>query len=125
MEQVKKTWGWEKWFANTDAYCGKEIFVRKDKWSSNGKYHYHKIKDETFYVTRGILRLDMFMEGNDFPTTFTLEKGDSMRVVPGIRHRFTAMNIMGCHFMEASTTHREEDSYRCVWHDIRKEWVEI
>lgn len=117
IEQVEKTWGWEKWFANNETYCGKELFVRKGEWSSKGNYHYHKVKDETFYIIKGTLRLDYYAEGNDFSTTAILEKGDSFRVVPGIRHRFTAMNLMGCHFIEASTTHREEDSYRCFWED--------
>ncbi len=123
MQEMLKTWGWEKWFANTDAYCGKELYVRKGQWSSKGNYHYHKIKDETFYVIKGELRIDYFAKGNDFPTIAILSKGNSMRVEPGVRHRFTAMNIMGCHFIEASTTHREEDSYRCSWHEVRKEWI--
>jgi len=124
IEEVKKSWGWEKWFANNESYCGKELFVRKNTWSSKGNYHYHKIKDETFYIIRGTLRLDFFGEGNNFATTVILDKGDSFRVVPGVRHRFTAMNTMGCHFIEASTTHSEEDSYRCFWSED-EEWVEI
>ena len=125
MEHVEKSWGWEKWFANNDLYCGKELYVRKCQWSSKGNYHYHKIKDETFYVVKGTLRIDYFAEGNKHPTVVILEKGDSIRVELGIKHRFTAMNLMGCHFIEASTTHREDDSYRCCWHDVREEWIEL
>ena len=127
IEQVEKLWGWEKWFANTESYCGKEIFVRKGVWSSKGNYHYHPIKDETFYVIKGTLRIDYYAEGSDAPTVVILEKGDSFRVVPGVRHRFTAMNLMGCHFIEASTTHREEDSIRCYYVGVEGEgqWIEI
>ncbi len=45
-ERVEKTWGSELWFANNDMYCGKLLTVNVDKWSSEGKFHYHKIKDE-------------------------------------------------------------------------------
>ncbi len=125
MKHVDKSWGWEKWFANTDDYCGKELFVKRGRWSSKGRYHYHKIKDETFYIIKGTLKLKVFLEGNDFPTTFVLNKGDSYRVKPGIRHKFTAMPFMGCYFIEASTTHRDDDSYRCSWDETRKEWIEV
>ena len=42
---VKKTWGFELWFANTAEYCGKLLVVEHGKWSSEGKFHYHEIKD--------------------------------------------------------------------------------
>jgi len=32
-------------------------------WSSKGKFHYHKVKDETFLVVSGSLRLDVEIEG--------------------------------------------------------------
>ena len=47
---VSKGWGYEKWIANSPSYCGKLLFIAKGKKCS---WHYHKIKDEVFYVQSG------------------------------------------------------------------------
>lgn len=112
---VKKSWGHEIWFANTDLYCGKELFIARGKCSSDGRYHYHKIKDETFYVLRGILQIDYFdnefHEPNMYVDTVTLRKGESFRIYPYTSHRFMAVGLFGCKFIEASTHHEDDDSY--------------
>lgn len=118
---VNKDWGYEVWFANTEEYCGKLLYVKKDYWSSNGKFHYHDVKDETFYVISGVLELEWYDE-EDYCHNILLNKGDSFRILPGIKHRFKAVTEEGCEFIEASTTHRDEDSFRCEF--INGEWVE-
>ena len=122
-EQVfNKTWGSEVWFANNERYCGKMLIVKQGLWSSNGKFHYHKLKDETFFVIEGTLLLDY----QDFDGTFyeiELNVGGSFRVPPGMKHRFTSKDGL-CRFIEASTQHLEEDSYRCAWDKENEEWVE-
>jgi mannose-6-phosphate isomerase-like protein (cupin superfamily) len=80
---VCKSWGCEEWIVNEE-YCGKKI-VCVAEWSSQGKYHYHMVKDETFYVTKGSLILDI--QGDK---VYKLSPGDSFRVKPNIRHRFRA-----------------------------------
>ena len=50
METIEihpKGWGYEKWIVNNDLYCGKVLFFERGKKCS---WHYHKVKDETFYV---------------------------------------------------------------------------
>lgn len=49
---VSKSWGYEDWIVNNDKYCGKVLFFKKDKSCS---LHYHKLKEETFYVQSGKL----------------------------------------------------------------------
>jgi len=120
---VQKTWGWELWFANTARYCGKHLFVEKDKWSSNGKFHYHKLKDETFYIIDGSLRLE-YESRHGAIVSIILNKGNSFRLMKDTRHRFTAVTDTGCQFIEASTTHRDTDSYRCSYDEETGEWVE-
>ena len=44
---VDKGWGYEKWIANSDEYCGKLLFIKKNHRCS---WHYHILKDETFYL---------------------------------------------------------------------------
>lgn len=46
---VSKAWGWENWIVNAE-YCGKVLFVKQGKQCS---WHYHREKDETFYVQTG------------------------------------------------------------------------
>ena len=121
---VRKRWGYEQWFENNEKYCGKLLFVEKDKWSSNGNFHYHKIKDETFFVIEGSLLLEFVGEDNKI-YTFELEELQTVRVYPGTKHRFTAISEKGCKFIEVSTTHLDEDSYRCYWDKERSEWNDL
>jgi N-acetylneuraminate synthase len=106
MITVLKTWGYEIRFENNDKYCGKELVCIKEKWSSDGDYHYHPIKDETFYVIEGTLLLDI--EGDQF----ILRTGEWRRIRPGTKHRFRSIGAK-CRFIEVSTTDRESDSIRC------------
>jgi mannose-6-phosphate isomerase-like protein (cupin superfamily) len=108
---VSKTWGYEEWFVNNDLYCGKRLTVFKDQWSSKGKYHYHKIKDETFYIIEGILLLIIVDDKQKGSVPIKLNKGDSYRVEPGVHHKFTSITDE-CKFIEVSTTHSDDDSYR-------------
>jgi len=105
---VEKEWGFEIWFANNDMYCGKLLHVNKLSRSSNGKMHYHKIKDETFFIIKGRLTLD-FME-DDKLVTLKLKKGDSFRIKPNTPHRFST-GLFSCEFIEVSTHHDDSDSY--------------
>ncbi len=108
---VEKSWGYEVWFANTDQYCGKLLCVRKGQWSSGGKFHYHKVKDETFFVIEGTLILDVIQDSGNV-MTYRLGPNTSLRIFPGQKHRFSTDDET-CRFIEASTTHMEEDSIRC------------
>ena len=56
---ASKGWGFEKWIVNNDKYCGKLLYIVKGKKTS---IHYHKIKDETFYVHSGKVTV-YFMDG--------------------------------------------------------------
>jgi mannose-6-phosphate isomerase-like protein (cupin superfamily) len=105
MKIVEKDWGHEIWFANHGGYCGKEIVCLHRKWSSGGKYHYHPIKDETFWIIEGTLLLDV--EGKEVVLTYP----SYYRIKPGVKHRFRSAGAY-CRFIEVSTTHRDDDSIR-------------
>ena len=110
IKLVPKTWGYEKWIVNNELYCGKELVCNINSWSSNGKYHYHKIKDETFYIVEGSLILVIKEEGKD-KEIITLKQNDVYRIKPGLKHKFTAFTEV-CKFIEFSTQHFNSDSYR-------------
>jgi len=119
---VQKTWGYEIWFANTELYCGKLLLVHQNEWSSKGKFHYHNIKDETFFIIEGALTLDIAKENGEYER-MTLYTNDSYRVMPGVKHRFTSALPIPCKFIEASTHHDDEDSYRCYYNKEKGEWI--
>ena len=121
---VIKSWGYELWFENNENYCGKLLFIKHGKWSSGGNFHYHKIKDETFFVIEGSLLLEFVGENNKI-FTFELEELQTVRVFPATKHRFTAISEKGCKFIEVSTTHSDEDSYRCYWDKKKSDWVDV
>ena len=108
MKTKKKSWGVETIFVNNELYCMKEILCH-DKWSSNGKFHYHKIKDETFVMSKGILLLQTKYNGD--VQTIHLKEDQSFRIAPGILHRFKSANDKLCIFLEVSTHHEDSDSY--------------
>ena len=113
METVEihpKGWGYEKWIVNTDKYCGKILFFKEGKECS---WHYHKIKDETFYVQSGEILL-RYGESDDYENseTITLKPGDKFYVPPGLTHQMTG--IKDTELFEFSTQHFEDDSYRII-----------
>jgi len=100
---VNKDWGSEFWIVNNELYCAK-ILTCGQKLSSLGRFHFHKNKDETFYVLTGELLLELGDE------TYLLFEGDSLRVKPNIKHRFKA-HTDKCTFLEISTHHENTDSH--------------
>jgi mannose-6-phosphate isomerase-like protein (cupin superfamily) len=128
---IPKKWGHEIWFANVNEksvnYCGKELFVKHEIWSSDGAYHYHKVKDETFFIVDGYLQLDWvdsYVDIDHFRSEI-LGPGESFRVKPLVKHRFTSASIDGCKFIEASTFHSDDDSYRCRWNEEEGRWIDV
>ena len=121
---AQKIWGSELWFANTEDYCGKMLTVEYKKWSSGGRFHYHEIKDETFFVIEGKLLLDIASEDGEYQR-ITLKKYHPYRVMPGVKHRFSSGSKPVCKFIEASTHHEDSDSYRCYYDKTEGEWIYV
>jgi mannose-6-phosphate isomerase-like protein (cupin superfamily) len=105
---VPKGWGFEKWITNNDKYCGKLLYFVKGKKCS---WHYHKIKDEVFYIQSGKLQV-FYGESDEWldSQAIILEKGDSFHVKTGLRHQMLALE--DTEMFEFSTQHFDEDSYR-------------
>ena len=60
----KKGWGKEVWFWNSEKFCYKHLYINKGKKCS---WHYHKIKDEVFYLQSGKM-IVKFSEDDDILT---------------------------------------------------------
>ena len=105
-----KGWGYEKWIVNKPEYCGKLLYIEKDKKVS---WHYHILKDDTFYVQSGSIILK-YSDNDDLETAseIILNKGDSFHIYRGLRHRMIALE--NTELFEFSTEHFDSDSYRLI-----------
>ena len=78
---IPKIWGREEIFVN-QKYCGKKLVLKQGFRCS---LHFHKKKDETFYIYRG----SVLMEVGD--RTRVMRQGDIQHIPPKIYHRFTGL----------------------------------
>jgi mannose-6-phosphate isomerase-like protein (cupin superfamily) len=106
---VEKPWGHEIIWAHTERYVGKILHIKKGESLS---YQYHVMKDETIRLLTGILDMDLERDGDR--QKLRLKPGDSLRIVPGMKHRMSA--IEECDVLEVSTPElddvvRLEDRY--------------
>ncbi len=107
---VEKLWGHEKTLVNNELYCGKIIHVYEGKM---GSFHYHKNKDETFYILNGKIKLKYSMDDNfDEAKEIVLYIGDSFRIIPNMRHQI--IGIQESDIIEISTFDEESDSIRVI-----------
>ena len=114
LAYIEKPWGSEVLFAHTDKYVGKILTIDKGHRLSR---QYHNVKDETIYVSEGVLSLELGVDYNI--TEIQLNEGHAFRIEPGVVHRFCATE--GCvKIIEVSTPElddviRLEDNYgRCL-----------
>lgn len=110
MKFVPKGWGFEKWIVNNEKYCGKLLYFVKGKRCS---WHYHKIKDEVFYIQSGKIMVKYSRE-DDLKNAkeVILERGDNFHVYTGLRHQMIALE--DTELFEFSTQHFDSDSHRIL-----------
>lgn len=110
IKHVPKGWVYEKWIVNKPEYCGKLLFFKKGKRCS---WHYHKIKDEVFYLQSGKL-LVKYSEQDDIKNAkeLVLNPGESFYAPPNLKHQMIALE--DTELFEFSTQHFESDSYRII-----------
>lgn len=110
MKKVEKPWGYEIWFAHTDKYVGKVIHVNANQKLS---LQYHEVKDETIYLSSGVL--DLLLENEEgILETHRMLPGESRHILPFRKHRMIA--VEDCDIFEVSTPEVEdvvrlEDAY--------------
>lgn len=107
---VPKGWGFEKWIVNNEEYCGKLLYFVKGKRCS---WHYHKLKDETFYIQSGKILLKYHHEDDiAYADDIVLNSGDKFHIYRGLRHQMLALE--DTELFEFSTQHFDEDSIRII-----------
>jgi mannose-6-phosphate isomerase-like protein (cupin superfamily) len=111
VRRVDKPWGHEEIFALVDGkFCGKAIHVTAGHSLS---LQYHERKEETIAIQSGVARLEIGPH-EDQLEELELQPGDAVHLMPGTRHRVTAVTDVV--MLEASTTElddvvRLEDRY--------------
>ena len=111
---VMKPWGHEIRFAENEKYLGKILYIKQGHRLSR---QYHELKDETIFVERGTLILEL---GSPDASSFerkTLRYGERFRILPGVIHRFCAPDNSPVTLIEVSTPEiddvvRLEDDYK-------------
>lgn len=107
MTFVEKSWGWERWICNNELYCGKILFIEKDKFCS---FHYHKLKSEVLFLESGKMLFNYSYGSFDLINQIEMNSGDAYHVEPGFIHQMVALE--DCTIIETSTQHFNSDSYR-------------
>ena len=108
--RVDKPWGFELRFAITEKYLGKVIHVNRGEALS---LQYHVRKDETLLIKSGVMDLEL-EDAAGRMVTHRMKEGDVVRILPGRKHRMTAVEDM--EFFEVSSPEitdvvRLEDRY--------------
>ena len=116
--EKKKGWGKEIIIENNsvDNRCGKILSYEKD--SSVSSYHYHKIKDEIFYIISGKFQIKIkdLKTGKDYLTEMNV--GDSVSLMKDQPHQLTCLKAG--QIFEISSFHSDGDVYRIEGGDSQK-----
>jgi quercetin dioxygenase-like cupin family protein len=104
---VEKGWGHELIWATNDQYCGKFLNF---KCGSQFSMHFHKEKDETWYVMSGRFLVKWIDTKDATEYERILESGNTWRNSPLMPHQL--MCIEDGMIVEVSTADSVEDNYR-------------
>lgn len=115
-KKVDKAWGYELWIHNSENYCGKLLVFNKN---SKFSMHYHILKDETWYVSKGKFEFYWIDTLNTSENKIKISEGDVIHLKKGQPHQLKALT-QGATIFEVSTQHFDEDSYRVKPGDSQK-----
>jgi len=109
--KVEKAWGYELIFATNEKYCGKLLCFKKagNKFSM----HFHREKDESWYVMNGEFKLILIDTDNAIQQDIILKAGESWRNLPLVPHQLIALEDNST-IIEVSTPDSVEDNYRIL-----------
>lgn len=100
--RVEKPWGHELWWAETEHYAGKLLYVEAGHELS---LQLHRRKDESSYLLSGRLRLTRGPSEEELEEE-EIEPGQAWRVEPGTVHSIAALEHSVV--LEVSTPHLDD-----------------
>lgn len=107
--KVDKGWGYELIWATNDKYCGKIMVF--EKVGAKFSMHFHKEKDETWFVNNGRFLLRWIDTNTAQLHEKELKEGDVWRNPPLQPHQLVAM-MPNSSITEVSTADSVQDNYR-------------
>jgi mannose-6-phosphate isomerase len=87
IKTVKKPWGEEIWFAQTEKYAGKILKVNKGHRLS---LQFHRKKIETHYVVKGVAKFSVGEDEKNLKEII-LKTGEKIDILPPTLHRLEAI----------------------------------
>ena len=114
---VEKGWGYELIWATSDDYCGKIMFF--NKVGGKTSMHFHKVKDETWFVNSGEFKVRWIDTSNAVLFEKNLKEGDVWHNPPLQPHQLICLQE-GSSITEVSTADSVEDNYRVAPGDSQK-----
>lgn len=119
--QVKKGWGFEIIWATNEKYCGKILVF--EKAGSKMSMHFHKEKDETWFVNAGRFKLRYVDTNTATINEKELKEGDVWRNPPMLPHQLEAL-VDGSMIFEVSTADSVEDNFRILPGDSQNDQIQ-
>lgn len=107
--KVDKGWGFEIIWATNEKYCGKIMIFNKP--GSKFSMHFHKEKDETWFVNAGKFKLRWIDTKTATVHETELNEGDTWHNPPLQPHQLEAL-LPNSMIFEVSTADSVEDNYR-------------
>ena len=86
MRRVDKPWGFEEIIIENEKYVMKMLHINKGQRLSR---QYHNKKDETVYVLKNVLLVDLSKNDSE-NNIVAMNEGETMRIRPKTIHRFVA-----------------------------------
>ena len=115
--KVDKGWGYEIIWATNDNYCGKILVF--EKAGSKFSMHFHKNKDETWFVNSGKFKITWIDTATAEIKQTILEEGATWHNPTLQPHQLEAM-VAGSMIFEVSTADSIEDNYRIIPGDSQR-----
>lgn len=109
--KVDKGWGYELIWATNDKYCGKIMVF--EKMGAKFSMHFHREKDETWFVNNGRFLLKWIDTQTAEFKTQELTEGMTWHNPPLQPHQLICMEP-GSSITEVSTPDSVEDNYRIM-----------
>jgi quercetin dioxygenase-like cupin family protein len=109
LKEIPKGWGKEVIIVFTELYCAK--YLCYDRAGNKSSMHFHKNKDETFYVEKGSFKITLMDTDNAREHSHVINQGETWRMKPFTLHQVEALED-GSVILEVSTYDCPEDNYR-------------
>ena len=115
--KIDKGWGYELIWASTEKYCGKILVFEKRE--AKFSMHFHKEKDETWFVNNGKFQLLWIDTKTAELFSKELVSGMTWHNPPLQPHQLICREA-GSSITEVSTADSVEDNYRVIKGDSQK-----